>query len=155
MAKNCCDQAEDIIHYLKNIDEDFGNWHPEDLLEEVHNFHSQVKCHDNQEELLKDQIDQEMNQDPQNPSLLTNDVSFNVLNGVKDNNQLHDQFLDKRKNNCHSNLRIQRFPPPLTEEEINLLLNMQPSSKYLHNEEIVSTSSNVDECTKVFIHEGT
>ena len=30
---------------------------------------------------------------------------------------------------------------------------MQPSSKYLHNEEIVSTSYNVDECTKVFIHE--
>ena len=32
---------------------------------------------------------------------------------------------------------------------------MQPSSKYLHNEEIVSTYSNVDECTKVFIHEET
>ena len=32
---------------------------------------------------------------------------------------------------------------------------MQPSSKYLHNEEIISTSSNVDECTKNFIHEGT
>jgi len=32
---------------------------------------------------------------------------------------------------------------------------MQPSSKYLHNEEIVSTYSNVDVCTKVFIHEET
>ena len=32
---------------------------------------------------------------------------------------------------------------------------MQPSSKYLHNEEIVCTSSNVGECTKNFIHEGT
>ena len=39
LAENCCDQAEDIIHYLKNIDEDFGNWHPEDLLEEADNFH--------------------------------------------------------------------------------------------------------------------
>ena len=32
---------------------------------------------------------------------------------------------------------------------------MQPSSKYLHNEEIVSTYSNVDVCTKVFFHEET
>lgn len=32
---------------------------------------------------------------------------------------------------------------------------MQPSSKYLHNEEIVSTYSIVDVCTKVFIHEET
>ena len=32
---------------------------------------------------------------------------------------------------------------------------MQSSSKYLHNEEIVSTYSKVDECTKVFIHEET
>jgi len=53
-----------------------------------------------------------MNKDPQSPSVLTNDVSFNVLNEVKENNQPHDQFLDKRKNNCHSNIRIQRFPPP-------------------------------------------
>ena len=94
-----------------------------------------------------------MNQDPQSPSVLTNDVSFNVLNEVKENIQPHDQFLDKRKKKIYSNIRIQRFPLPLTEEEINLLLNMQPSSKYLHNEEIVSTYSNVDECTKAFIHE--
>ena len=32
---------------------------------------------------------------------------------------------------------------------------MQPSSKYLHNEEMVSTYSNVDKCTKVFIHKET
>ena len=48
-----------------------------------------------------------------------------------------------------------KIPTPLTEEEINLLLNMQPFLKYLHNEEIVSTYSNVDVCTKVFIHEET
>ena len=77
------------------------------------------------------------------------------MNEVKENIQPHDQFLHKRKNNCYSNLRIQRFPPPLTEEEINLLLNMQPSSKYLHNQEIVSTYSNVDVCTNFFFHEET
>ena len=58
LAENCCDQAEDLIHYLKNINEDLGNWHPEDLLVAVHNFHSQLKCHVNQEELIKDEIDQ-------------------------------------------------------------------------------------------------
>jgi len=104
--------SEDLIHYLKNIDEDFANWSPKDLLEEVQNFHSQVKCHNNQEELNKDEINQEINQDPQSPSVLTNDVSFNVLNEVKENIQPHDQLVDKRKNNCHLNLRIQRFPPP-------------------------------------------
>ena len=75
------------------------------------------------------------------------------MNEVKENIQPYDQFLHKRKKNCYSNLGIQRFPPPLTEEEG--FLNMQSSSKYLHNKEIVSTYSNVDECTKVFIHEGT
>ena len=93
--------AEDIIHYLKNIDEYFGNWFPKDLLEEIQKFHFQVKFHNNQEELKKDEIDQDMNQDPQNPSVLTNDVSFNVLNVVEENNQPHDQLLDKGKNNCH------------------------------------------------------
>lgn len=53
-----------------------------------------------------------MNQDPQRPSIVTNDVSYNVLNEVKENIQPHDQFLHNRKNNCYSNLRIQRFPPP-------------------------------------------
>ena len=71
LAENCCDQAKDLIHYLKNINEDLGNWHLEYLLEAVHNFHSQDKCHDNQEELIKDEIDQEMNQDPQSPSVVT------------------------------------------------------------------------------------
>lgn len=83
LAENFCDQAEDLIHYLKNIDEDFGNWNPEDLLEEVNKFHSQVNCHDNQEELIKDQIDQEINQDPKSPFVVTSDVSDNVLNEVK------------------------------------------------------------------------
>ena len=55
------------------------------------------------------------------------------MNAIKENIQHDDQILDKIKKNCHSNLRIQRFPPPLIEEEINLLLNMQPSSKYLDN----------------------
>ena len=33
LAENCCDQSKDLIQYLVNIDEDFRNWHPEDLLE--------------------------------------------------------------------------------------------------------------------------
>ena len=77
------------------------------------------------------------------------------MNEFKENIQPHDQFLHNRKKNCYSNLKIQIFPPHLTEEEINLLLNMQPSSKYLHNEWIISTYSNVDVCTKVFIHKKT
>ena len=34
LAEKFCDQAEDLIHYLKNINEYFENWHPKDLLEE-------------------------------------------------------------------------------------------------------------------------
>ena len=52
LAENCCDQSEDIIQYLVNIDEDLGNWHPEILLEAVHEFHSQIIYHDSQEELV-------------------------------------------------------------------------------------------------------
>ena len=51
LAENCCDQSEDLIQYLVNIDEDLGNWNPEDLLEAIHEFHSQVNSHENQENL--------------------------------------------------------------------------------------------------------
>ena len=53
LAKNCCDQFEDLIQYLVNIDEDLGNWHPEDLLEAIHEFHSQVSCHETKEKLVE------------------------------------------------------------------------------------------------------
>ena len=60
LAKNCCDQSEDCIQHLVNIDEDLGNWHPEDLLEEIHAFHTQDNYHDSQEELVEDEINQEV-----------------------------------------------------------------------------------------------
>ena len=56
LVENFCDQSEDLIQYLVKIDEDLGNWHPEDLLEEIHSFHTQVNCHENQEELVEDEI---------------------------------------------------------------------------------------------------
>ena len=54
LAENCCDQYEDLIQHLVNIDEDLGNWHPEDLLEELHAFHSQGRYHDSLEELVEE-----------------------------------------------------------------------------------------------------
>ena len=45
------------------------------------------------------------------------------------------------------------FPPPLTEEEINQILSMHPTSKFLCNKEIMSICSNVDLCTEAFPHE--
>lgn len=60
LVENFCDQYKDLIQYLVNIDEDLGNWHPKDLLEAVHEFHSQVNYHDNQEMLVENESNQEM-----------------------------------------------------------------------------------------------
>ena len=54
--ENCCDQSEDLIQYLVNIDEDLENWHPKSLLKVVHEFHSQNIYHDSQEQLVEDVI---------------------------------------------------------------------------------------------------
>ena len=53
-----------------------------------------------------------MNQDPQSPFVVKNDVSYNVLKEVKENIQPHDEFLHKKENNCYSKLKSQIFPPP-------------------------------------------
>ena len=60
LAENCCDQSEDLIQYLVNIDDDLGNWHLEDLLEAIHHFHSQCSYHDSLEELFEEEPNQEI-----------------------------------------------------------------------------------------------
>ena len=116
LAENCCDHSEDIIQYLVNIDEDLGNWHPEDLLEEIFEFHSQVNCHDNQGKLVENKSHQEIEIDPKDLSVETNDNSSTFLCEAKKDIHPHDQYSqDKEKNWC-SIQRKQRFPPPLTEE---------------------------------------
>ena len=51
-----------------NIDEDLGNWHPEDLLEEIHAFHIQDNYLDRREELIEDEIHQKVREDLQDLS---------------------------------------------------------------------------------------
>ena len=54
LAKNCCDQSQDIIQYLIDSDEDLENLHPKDLLTSIHEFHSQDNYHDSLDELLEE-----------------------------------------------------------------------------------------------------
>ena len=79
LAENCCDQYEDLIQYHVNINEYLGNWHPEDLVEAIHESHSQINCHDNQEKLVEDEINQGMEENPQDLSEGTNDDSSSLL----------------------------------------------------------------------------
>ena len=41
LSWDCCDQSQNIIQYLLDIDEDLVNMHPEDLLAAIHEFHTQ------------------------------------------------------------------------------------------------------------------
>lgn len=80
-----------------NIDEDLGNWHPEDLLEEIHAFHTQDKYHDSQEELIEDEIHQEVREDPQDLSeeAETNDNPSALLCKVQED--IHPQYQPPQK----------------------------------------------------------
>ena len=83
LAKNCCDQFEDFIQYLESIDEDLEDMNDDDLLEALYGFSSQVNCHDEQEKLVEDEINQEMKVDPQGLSFEENDNSSPLLYKTK------------------------------------------------------------------------
>ena len=52
LVENCCDQSEDLIQHLVRIYENLADWHPEDYLEEIHNFITQTNHQDDEEELI-------------------------------------------------------------------------------------------------------
>ena len=88
-----------------------------------------------------------MKEYPQDLFVVTNDNSYALLCEAKEYIQPHDQSPQQKENNCCSIQRKQRLPPPLTEEEINKILSMQPTSKFLCNEEIMSICFATDLCT--------
>ena len=59
LAENCCDQDEDLIHYLENIDEDFENLHLEYLLEEIKKFASSKYLHNEEIVSTYSNVDEE------------------------------------------------------------------------------------------------
>ena len=61
---NCCDQSQNFIQYLFDIDEDVVNMHPEDLLASIHESHTQEKYHKNLDELVEEEINQEIEENP-------------------------------------------------------------------------------------------
>ena len=96
-----------------------------------------------------------MKEDPQDLSMGKIDNSSALLCEAKEDIQPHDQSSQEKENNFCSIQRKQRLPPPLTEEEINQILSMQPASKFLSKEEIIFTCSTADLCTEAFPHEET
>jgi hypothetical protein len=103
----------------------------EDLLEALYEFPSQVNCHDDEEKLVEDEMNQEMKVDSHYLSSETNDNSSSPLYETQEYIQHHGQSLGEKQNNCCLIQRKQRLPPTLTEEEINQILSMQPTSQYL------------------------
>ena len=63
----------------------------EDLLEALYEFPSQVNCHDDQEKLVEDEINQEMKLDSHYLSSETNDNSSAPLYTTKEDIQHHVQ----------------------------------------------------------------
>ena len=102
LAENCCDHSKNLIQHLVSIEEDYGNWHPEEFLEEVHNFLTQANNQDDQEELILDEIHQEIREDPKelyekvetdnNPSALSYKIQEDI--------QPQDQLPQKMERNC-------------------------------------------------------
>jgi hypothetical protein len=74
---------------------------------------------------------------------------------TKEDIQHHGQSSGEKENNCCLIQRKQRLPPPLTEEEINQILSMQPTSQSLCDQEINYIFSTVDLCIEVIPHEET
>ena len=98
LAENFCDQFEDLIQHLVKIDEDLGNQHPEELLEEIHAFHTQDNYLDSQEQLIEDEIHQKVREDLQDLSeeARTNDNPSALLCKVQEDIQPQDQPPQKK-----------------------------------------------------------
>ena len=103
--------------------------YPEDLLTSIHEFHSQDRYHDNLDELVEEEINQGIEGNPQDLSEGTSDDSPSLLGEAQENIQPQNQPSQEKENYCTSIQRKRKMPPLLTEEEINQMLNMQPTSK--------------------------
>lgn len=69
---------------------------------------------------------------------------------AKEDIQDHEKSSQVKENICFLLQRKQRLPPPLTEEEINKILNMQLASHSLCNQEIHYICPTFDLCIEVF-----
>ena len=124
LAENCCDQSQDIIQYLIDSDDDLENDHPQDLLAAIHQFHSQDSYHDSLEELVEEETNQEIEENPQDLSEGTSDDSPSLLGEAQENIQPQNHPSKEKENYCTSIQRKKKMPPLLIEEEINQMLNI-------------------------------
>jgi hypothetical protein len=142
----------DFIHCPnESIDEDLESMDDEDLFEALYHFSSQVYCHDDQGMLVVDEINEEMIVDSHDLSSETNNDSSAPLCTTNENIQHHGQSAEEKENNCCFIQRKHRLPPPLTEEEIDQLLNSYVTApaytdlQHSHSPEHVSETSSITE----------
>jgi len=88
-------------------------WHPDNLLETTPESHILNNCHKNHEELFRTEIDQEKQEKPQSSPANSN----------------ADPLEEAHEDRCTFVQRKKTIPSLLTEEEIDLILNRQPTSK--------------------------
>lgn len=100
LSWDCCDQSQDIIQYLLDIDEDFVNMHPEDLLTAIQAFHMHPSYHKN-----ADKLDEEENS---------------------------QETVKETESCCTPAQRNTRPSSPLVEEEMDQIVNRQPSSEIFY-----------------------
>ena len=85
LSWDCCEQSQNIIQYLLDIDENLVDMHLEDLLEAIQEFHMHPSYHKNLDRSVEEEISQEIKdicQDiPENPNI---DLSSLVTKAQED-----------------------------------------------------------------------
>ena len=101
-------------------------WHPDNVEKTTHEPCIQTEYHNNHEELFETEKDQETMENPQIfPAITHEDPLEEAQEDIRPQNQLTQE----KKDCCTSVLRKKKIPSLLTEEEIDLILNRQPTSK--------------------------
>ena len=104
-------------------------WHPNNLLETNNEFHVQNYCQKDQEELFECEKDQEVEENPQDPTENTSIHSPFLLGEAQEDIQPQDHSSQEKKD-CYTSAQDQiKIPPLLTEEEIDQILNKQLALK--------------------------
>ena len=120
-----------------------GNWQLEDLIAAIHEFHTWDNYHKNIDELVEEEIYQETEEKPQDPTKnITNDDSSSLLAEAQEDIQPQIQSSQEIENCCTSVQRNTETSPPLTEEEIDQIINKKPTSETFYKTNTLAHSPN-------------
>ena len=125
------------------------NTQSEDLLTAIQEFHMHPSYHKNMDELAEEERGQETVQIPQDiPKNSYVDLSSFVVE-AQDDILPQIQSSKETESYCTSAQRNTRPSSPLTEDEIDQIINRQPTSEFFYRSDILAHSSDELYCTEL------